>query len=69
MFNEAINNTHSYQDKFTETVKDGAFAKSFPVEVIDKILDEEHALQNAYDEGQQKVMQIDSLLSELRAMV
>lgn len=69
MFNDAINDTHRYKDDFTDNVKDGAFAKSFPVDVIEKILDEEHDLQRACDEGRQKIMQIDRLLSELRSMV
>lgn len=54
---------------FTENVKEGTFASSFPVDVIEKILQEENELQKAYDEGQQKTMRIDQLLSELRAMV
>lgn len=69
MFNDAINDTHRYKDEFIDNVKDGAFAKSFPVDVIEKILDEEHDLQSAYDEGLQKKMQIDSLLGKLRSMV
>lgn len=69
MFNEPINNAHRYRENFTNNVKDGAFAKSFPVDVIDRILDEEQELQRAYDDGQQKTMQIDHLLAELRSMV
>ena len=54
---------------FTENVKEGTFASSFPVDVIEKILEEESELQKAYDESQQKIMRIDQLLCELRAMV
>ena len=56
-------------NRFTENVKQGTFASSFPVDVIEKIIEEETELQKAYDEGQQKTMRIDQLLSELRAMV
>lgn len=52
-----------------ENVKEGAFARSFPVDVMEKILEEENELQKAYDESQQKAMRIDQLLNELRAMV
>ena len=69
MFHDAINSTHRYMNHFTENVKEGTFASSFPVDVIEKIIEEETELQKAYDEGQQKTMRIDQLLSELRAMV
>ena len=69
MFSDAINSTRRYMNRFTETVKDGTFARSFPVEVLENILEQEDELQKTYDESQQKTRQIDQLLSELRAMV
>ena len=69
MFNDAINNIRRCSDYFMENVKEGAFARSFPVDVMEKIIDEEGELQKAYDESQQKTMRIDQLLNELRAMV
>ena len=69
MFNDAINKTHRSTNYFMENVKEGTFARSFPVDVMEKILEEENELQKAHEEGRQKTMQIDQLLSELRSMV
>lgn len=69
MFNDVINKTHRYTNYFMENVKEGVFARSFPVDVMEKILEEENELQKTYDESQQKTMRIDQLLSELRSMV
>ncbi|MCF0224404.1 MAG: hypothetical protein HUK20_09050 [Fibrobacter sp.] len=69
MFNECINNTLNLERYFVENVQGGPFAKSFPTDVMDKIIVEEHALQSSYEDGKNKEMKINSLLDELRAMV